>query len=100
MAAAVMGAEAATAGSKSDEWKRRTLEPSVLVPSGKSKTGTGSWRRSVIWRATSAVLARLLRSMNIVAPVRAALPKKGQRAISDLETKKQGMTALRMAISR
>ncbi len=45
-------------------------------------------------------LARLDRSRKIVPPIRAALPKKGQPSISNLETKKQGMAALMMMMSR
>jgi len=49
---------------------------------------------------TFSALARLERSMKSVPPTRAALPKKGQPPISILATKKQGVAAPMMRISR
>jgi hypothetical protein len=70
-----MGAPAEVAGSMSREWKRHTRLPSVLVPSGKSSTGTGNLSRSVILSATDMALAMLERSRKMVPPAPAALPK-------------------------
>ena len=100
IAAAVIGAPAVVAGSIRREWNLSTCAPSVLVPSGNNSTGTGSLSRSVICSATVIALAKLDRSRKIVLPERAAFPKNGQPSISILATKKHGIVALIMMMSR
>lgn len=77
MTAAVMADPAPTAGSSSDGWNRKTLLPSVLVPSGNSRTGASVSSTAAICRATVSLLARLCPPRKRVPPARAKDPSAG-----------------------
>ena len=69
-------------------------------PRGKARYGIANERHPLRFAQYVFVPKRLDRSRKIVPPARAAAPKKGQPAISILETKKQGMAAERIRMSR
>ena len=85
----------------SREWKRSTSRPSVLVPFRKQQHRNRQLQplRDLLGHRHGARQARPVheRSFRLL---RAALPKNGQPSISALATKKHGMAALMMMMSR
>src|SRR6185437_12034296 len=94
-----MVAAFATAGSKSDGWKRRSRSPSVVVPSGKSPMQSPSASASCTLPRMRAMSRRRSRFTKSV-PARSAIqPATGKSRISLFAMKRAGRTPITTKVS-